>query len=90
MGILSLFLCLQSFSGASGEARFWMARALGCIVIAYGMLTMFTEKREEFWAFLGFVGVLFGVVIIFFTFTYAKGYRWRRDDAKTLPPAREG
>jgi heme A synthase len=86
MGVLSLLMCLQSFSGASKEARAWIAWALVCVVIAYGLLDIFTGKPEERWAFLIFAGLLFVALIVLFTITHAKGYRWRREDAKTLPP----
>jgi hypothetical protein len=86
MGVLSFLMCLQSFSGTSKEARAWMVWALGCVAIAYGLLDILTGKPEERWAFLIFIGLLFVAVIVFFAITHAKGYRWRRDDPKTLPP----
>ena len=86
IGILSLLMCLQSFSGASKEARAWMGWAFGWVVIAYGLLEILTGKTEERWALLIAAGLLIVVLIVFFIITYTKGYRWRRDDAKTLPP----
>lgn len=88
MGALSLLIGLQRFWGAGGETRTW--RAVGYVVIAYGTLDLFIEKRQEFWVFLAFAGVLSVTLISFFAIAHVKGYRGRRADAKTLPPAKEG
>jgi len=90
LGVLSVFMGVQWFSDVNREARFWMSVALSSVVSTYGLLDLFTRKREEFWAFLIFLGLLSSVLLIFFAVMHAKGYRWRRDGAKTLPPAGEG
>jgi high-affinity Fe2+/Pb2+ permease len=71
MGVLLLFLCLQSLSGASREAQYWMAMALGTVSSAYGFLELFTKDPDQFWTFLAFAGLLFIVVIVVL---------WRRKD----------
>ena len=86
MGVLCLLMCLQSFSGASKEARAWIAWAFACVVLAYGLLDTLTGKPEKRLAFLIFVSLLFVALIVLFTITHAKERKRRRDDAQTSPP----
>src|SRR3954451_1963356 len=58
IGILAMLTCFQIFKGAARESRYWMAMASGAVVVAYGALRLATEKPDEFWAFLIFLGLL--------------------------------
>jgi len=89
MGLLLLLICLQSFSGASEEACAWMASALAAVTSVYGLLEIWTRRPEEGWAFLISAGLLLVALIVLFTIAHAKGYRWRREGAKTSPPGGE-
>jgi len=84
MGVLVVFECLRSFSGAGGGARTRMAKALSYSVIlvlgVHWLLESFIERRDEFWAFLIFFGVFSIAFVLFFSIMNARGYRWFRKE----------
>jgi hypothetical protein len=74
---------------AGKDARAWVMKALGCAAVAYGAFDILTGKPEERLAFLIFIGLLSVGLIILFTVMHAKGYWWKKPDAKTSPLAKE-
>src|ERR1044071_1320860 len=65
--------------------RAWLARILGCFMIAYGLLLLLTAP-EEHRAVLIFAGLLVfaGLLIVLFTITRVKGYKRRRSIEATF------